>query len=858
LPADFAVQPEGEEDVAILDESGKHVEVVQVKDYSDNLTASTLEPRWFHRIAKHCEPDSKTNVRVASFGPIGPDLAKATDNTVCEIPHRVLDTITKDREVERKQPDGTKKKIKVPGLSRDKAENVLRHIEVERVDEDTLTSSIFDQLKLTLTSGDPKSAFHNLMWWMLTSSENQTKLTRPRAVAKIEEIGRFLSHRAAHQHEWHISINPIRKPDVSRMGSDDLKADFFRGGRVRFDHITENIDVPRSRFLVELHSLFQRNNVVILHAASGQGKTTLAYRYIHDFAPSDFRFEVLSAADLQHARRLAAAVAGHSEAFSVPTLIYLDVRPGDNLWFEIVRELSAVPIIHVLVTIREEDWSRARITQTDFAFAEMTLSFDEDEAQELYAQLSDEKENAFLDFTDAWSQFGLRKTLFEFVYFVTQEETLSQRITAQVKAIQDSANQQEIVQGELQFLRLASVASAFEARLCLAPVATHCGIPEPTRTVERFNNEYLVRKSEDDQYVEGFHSIRSEIICSQLIDPELCPWKDVASECLPFINENDLESFLLFAFSRHPEAATALVEALQTVALSSWVGIRGVFVAIMWKGLNDYVSLNAHLLDEAESRFNSGWQCVLDWDLAKVRGEDGINFFSSLRESSEQFAKAADAADQFRKRQTDKNSIYDFVRHWLEQLTTPKNPSDIAGFVALSEVLYWIAHLRVETQLRECVTEELISSAFDMLPVHLFGEFALAVQAVDSGCYRAWFSQHSDELIEAMRERAGIIALVEEEGAYVAHYAIDLDRNASALRPQRQRENQANETINELSVERVALLRQCLPGKTHYGATGYGHRMSLITAPGDDSVKRMPVENIVMPWLPSFNSLARP
>jgi hypothetical protein len=43
---------------------------------------------------------------------------------------------------------------------------------------------------------------------------------------------------------------------------------------------------------------FANENVVVIRAASGQGKTTLAYRYILDFAPQDFRFEALRAANL--------------------------------------------------------------------------------------------------------------------------------------------------------------------------------------------------------------------------------------------------------------------------------------------------------------------------------------------------------------------------------------------------------------------------------------------------------------------------------------------------------------------------------------------------------------------------------
>ena len=109
----------------------------------------------------------------------------------------------------------------------------------------------------------------------------------------------------------------------------------------------------------DIHTAFGSQNVVVVHSASGQGKTTLAYRYAKEFAPSQFRLEVSAASSMRHARRIALALVGHTEAVEVPTLVFLDVKPGDNYWVEVVRELASVVGLQILVTIREEDWTRA-------------------------------------------------------------------------------------------------------------------------------------------------------------------------------------------------------------------------------------------------------------------------------------------------------------------------------------------------------------------------------------------------------------------------------------------------------------------------------------------------------------------
>jgi len=86
----------------------------------------------------------------------------------------------------------------------------------------------------------------------------------------------------------------------------------------------------------------------------------------------------------------------------------------------------------------------------------------------------------------------------------------------------------------------------------------------------------------------------------------------------------------------------------------------------------------------------------------------------------------------------------------------------------------------------------------------------------------------------------------------VAHFVIDIERKASDLK---QSEFETN--VNDLAVQRVEIVSACLPGYPKYGASGYGHQMSLFESLGDDSTKRMSLENITMRWLPQFNSLSR-
>lgn len=80
LPDDIIIQPEGNEDLEIQDKAGVRLEVVQVKDYSADLTASHFKPSFYRRISDLCATNASVEIKIVSFGPIGRELSKAYDN----------------------------------------------------------------------------------------------------------------------------------------------------------------------------------------------------------------------------------------------------------------------------------------------------------------------------------------------------------------------------------------------------------------------------------------------------------------------------------------------------------------------------------------------------------------------------------------------------------------------------------------------------------------------------------------------------------------------------------------------------------------------------------------------------------
>jgi cell wall assembly regulator SMI1 len=160
--------------------------------------------------------------------------------------------------------------------------------------------------------------------------------------------------------------------------------------------------------------------------------------------------------------------------------------------------------------------------------------------------------------------------------------------------------------------------------------------------------------------------------------------------------------------------------------------------------------------------------------------------------------------------------------------------------------------------LRNAINEDVISGALKNLPLYLFGEFIRGVRTCDCELYDEWLRTHRDDLVNQLRRGAAIANLDETDEALVAHFAIDLDRQASTLRSRGEASGSAKATIHDLTIERVELLSNLFSGKTRYGAVGYGHRMSLVTQLWDEAEKPgVLAENLHAKWPPRFNALAR-
>ena len=837
-------QPEGKEDLAVYDSGDNLSEVIQVKAYSNNLTLSYLEPSspdsFLYRINKLLQDTPNINPYIVSFGEIGRELTDAckTDGTDRK---KVVEKLCKYRQISQKD-----------------AISLMAKIKLFSVKEKSLKDDVFASLKASLMGVDANSAFDLLNFWLDICAEQKIKLAQQDVIDKIERVGIFLAERSSHHKEWFTSIIPIQERQINQNEIDKLSEQFYRGVAARYEHILANVDVNRFSWLKEIDNKFKQNNIVIIHGSSGQGKTTLAYRYLHEYFPSQWRFLIRLIENREHALSIARALEGHAQALGIPLAIYIDVSPKDSSWTELIKQLSNLPNIRILVTVREEDYRRASVDNTQFQFSEIELTFNISEAQQIYQSLVNLKlPSAILDFEDAWNRFGNEGMLLEFVYLITQGESLRQRLSQQVKRLEDECRLGQLNAKELELLRLVSVASAFEARLKLRPLIEHLSLSVPRRTLELFEKEYLLRRSDDSSLLQGLHPIRSEILTELLTDSVFCPWSETASKSLPFMFEADVESFLLYSFSRYKEERQTLLDALSTYEPKQWCGIAGVIKALIWLGVDEYVDKNLSLIKDLFADIGKGFLVILDFDIAnldtKIGSMSEILLNKNLLPREKESEIKANIA-----RQTDKNKVFERSKFWISNRKfNPLVPGNDTDWSAMAETVFWDNHLSLnslsESSLQKINFEEII---YD-LPIDILANLIFSLYQSHQQIFTTWFEANRNKIISRFRQDTQTIAVEDNGETLRLHFILGLDRSDSNLVNNQPKVRSKESLFHKEAMWRVDLLRKLIPDRGAYGCQGYGHKLWTNQSLDDlDETSKPGVSTKYLPhvWLSSLNS----
>jgi hypothetical protein len=792
------IQIEGREDLDRIDAEGSVIESVQVKAYGDALTLAVIQP-FLVRFAEQAVTRPDLRGRLVSFGPLGPELDAAWAGAGHERTR-------------------VEAKLIAAGMDAAAARWLFDRVELEIVDEHAIDREVRAALGSLATAADADASFDLLMLWMYASAERSLRVDRDVLRERLDRVGRYVAERSVTAREWFTNIVPLER--MATDARDNLEQEYREGVGARLEHIAAGLDVERPELMSRIDDAFAANHIVILRGASGQGKTTLALRWLYQHLDEGVAVEIREIRDHQHARELSLAIASYVRITGIAVTVFHDTRPGDTAWAELLREIPSLSNARLLVAIREDDWRRVTTDIPSVIFEEIGLTLEEAEARGIHRRLAERQAIPHIhDFEDAWTRFE-GGPLLEFVYALTQTVTLRERLRGQLERLADDEAKRP---GLLRLLRWTVIADAYGARLDARIAAQKLGLAEPSLVCARLEQEYLIRN--EGGRLAGLHAVRSKLLVEifETMDEGFTEWLDHAVALLPALIERDREIFLLHAFALRAPVRARLLMALDGLISPTWEGVRAVLRALTWLGVAQYVERNEELIDEVQQKEGTSWYIFLQDDLVNLSAitrHSTVDIFGSLGAPAE--SRRADAlAWQARLRGSEQ--VLALARAWMERQVLPPPPVSVAEWSAAAESLFWAGHLGIAVDLHDAWL-----MAFDR-------DYAdLEVRTLADFHYGLWRLGHTSMLCE---RHASIVERFRNEYAILEICDASPEITVDYLVRYESLQSEANLAtfLNAESVARCEILYRLFPHYECWGARGVGH--SFVGFAHDDSSK---------------------
>lgn len=832
--AKLIFQPEGKEDLAVY-QGEKLVRAVQVKALSDPLALSHFieinkADTFIHRSLDLLNGDEPPQLEVISFGAIGNEITSAWSES---------DT---NKEANQKK---IRKKLVSLKISDSQVEQLFKNLVWNSVEEDELHHEVSNCLSQTLTSGSIEHALSLLTSWLYVASEQRAKVTHEMLFEKISSIGRYFSEREAHHLEWFKSITPLETKICTEKKR--LEKEYYRGVSTRFSHIQADLDILRKDQLTEIENQFKKSQTVIIHGASGQGKTTLAYRYLFEYIPEPWRLQINFIEDRAHAQTIALAIADQLSIFDATLYLYIDVSPTDYYWTALVKALLERQNIKVLISIREEDLARQNISNEQLGFpALVPVKLSTKEAEHIYSNLIEKGvATPYPSFEQAWLGFGGKGSLLEYVFFLTQTESLKERLSAQVSRLRAEVREGKIESSAITLLLASAIATSYETRVDIRTLVKTTELKDPHGTLNLFENEYLIRLANDKTHIEALHPIRSKLLVEVLVDPAFSPWVDSALFVIPSIPETDLETFLLCSFVEKPNEFQKLFQSIKTLNIETWGAVAGIGRALLWFGIRNYVMENRATINSARSfAGGDGWSLLLQNDIGGAIEEDPIEDLLNILGKNNPMA--LEDAKNLRQQMSDPKTVYLYLNEWLnhtsKDLSPPHSNSNWSG---MGEVLLWMGRFGItnELDLSWLLKIDIEATFEDIVPL---SDLTVGLFYFSHDLYLAFINKNKQEITSLFQKSTKTIWLEQRQENPTTHYLIpDIHIDSCKY---------TGAYLNEQSVIRVEILRKLFPDQESYGAQGYGHQNILMKLPLDESHKKIIKSAIPLPQFVNINS----
>lgn len=604
LHDNYGFYPEKVEDLMIKDDKSP-IELVQIKNLTSSLTLSDLSPKdedsFFKRSLSTRKENESIILKVISFGEIGNELQGIIDR-------------------DKSSTNAIKKKLISYGYKSDEIEWILSNLVIEKVNEDDLKNYIFRILNERIeTMIAPNIAFDTLICYISELSRFSGGTSKELWNKKIDDYVKDIASikGICSQYERTIINLADYKTNISES---DLAYQYNMGVNAHPQHIRNNLDIIREDWLDKISQGFINNNVVVIKGASGQGKSSLAYRYLINTYPESSAFIIEKVINDEQAIDIVSALYGLSMSKASSSIIYMDVSPNDKSWIWIVDEIEKRGLkLNILITIREEDYNRSNVDSNIIKSNVIELSFSKEEAKEIFSKYHSKY---FTTFDKAWSKFGECGPFMEFIYLLNHTDTLMNKLRSQIQVIENINDSDDW----LNILQIICYASMENYKVNLPNLLNQVNCKNQRRMLKEFRDEYLVKVSDDNKYIEGLHALRAKILYEILKEDSIIDEESILIYCLSCVDEFCQPMIVKYIYKNIN--LDSFINRISNIRFESWTIYASITAALLW--LDTYT---LYLCDEEVMR--KGYEFIpggFSLFVGDITGNLNFDMFSCIEE----------------------------------------------------------------------------------------------------------------------------------------------------------------------------------------------------------------------------------
>lgn len=467
--------------------------------------------------------------------------------------------------------------------------------ELSIVDESILYDEISKILKKQFPTFNPDKEIKYMLQWVSEKVEKHDDFTYEEFIRELHCYQTFENRQNAALGELGIRIKPLFEQFLN-LDKEVLKQQFYSGVSVSSGHIAYDLDIVRTEKINAIHNAFKEKNVVIINGASGQGKSTLCYRYIKDNCALAFE---ITQCDRFSLPNLQATLAELCTGLTLPVMFYFDAKPADDSWIHIVKTFSMVKNVHCLISLRNEDWNQYRSNLgSEVVYRDIELTLVKDEAKLIYEALRHQNNKIDADFEYSWDKLGNNVPLLEFVYFITHGQALKEKLVSQWRSL---SQEEKTIFEKIITVNYFGGKINRKSKILQENISYSC----VQDAIEKYIGEFFVKNINWE--LSEVHPIRTKILAESIYRDDS---ETMIENALSLYYKSEIANAHLYLLNLYREGMSTnqLISSATNEFILPAKQFAGIVRALIWKGTEEYLNEALSLIDQLKEKSGSFWE----------------------------------------------------------------------------------------------------------------------------------------------------------------------------------------------------------------------------------------------------------